>query len=189
MDERARMLKTLACLAVAMTFTSGLLGWMDPLGQIAPETPSVESLLVAARSVVADRGETRAEQWRGIEVVAGAARMGSGAYLTAVSDGSDYHFHIDRDGVLVRTGRWARQEFCTESPGLVRVAVAREGRGQQMSRVQWNAVRALTGALQNALGREAAALPVQIDADWAQVYDLDPNEIVQVSLPTALDRS
>ncbi|MGD2108214.1 MAG: hypothetical protein PVI86_02360 [Phycisphaerae bacterium] len=184
MNQQARMLKTLASLAVAMTATSVLLGWMDPSPPLPDDAPSAAELAELGESLVAEGIALRAGRWDTIEIVAGDAADVGGAYLAAPSR-NDTHFLVGYSGRPSRTPQWVRQESAASDARTIRIEVARPKHGSGMSRVQWHAVRGLVASLHTRLSAEPVALPVLLQGAWATAYGLEPGTQLDWSPPRA----
>ena len=98
MDQRARTITVLACLAGAMTGTASLLAWMDPSIPPPPEPLSHHQLEILARSLVNDAVVIEPNIWHRVEVVADPGLTQSGTWLAARAETSQSHFFIDDTG-------------------------------------------------------------------------------------------
>lgn len=196
------MLKTLGCLAGAMTGTAVLLAWMDPSAPLTAETPPFEVLLSHARSLVTDNVVVLDDRWDDVEILAGPGRTASTSFLAARADArgarrkGDHHFQVDLEGRASRTPRWSRQEGSSRRRRTVSIRVARADPDQPMSRAQWNSVRALVTALSEAAGRTGLAdrpdqsrpaglltpaLTVRLAEPWANVYGIEPGTVIDMA--------
>lgn len=173
MDAQTRMLKTLACLAVAMTATSALLGWIDPSEPLPADSLSSGELADLGQSLVVDGINLHEGRWNKIEIVAGHTSDTAAPYLTATS-GSSTHFLVDLNGRPGRTPQWVRQAALNRDTHAVVIEVARRSDSSGMSRVQWQAVQSLVAALGTEVCRGGDCLPVVLQGAWAQAYDLEP---------------
>ena len=168
------MLKTLVCLAVAMTGTSGLLGWIDPSPLLPADALSSDEVISLARVVATDGLTLREGRWDKIEIVSDPVSGVSAPFLTATTSRSMCHFVIDLEGRPSRTPKWTRQEAAAKDPRAISIRVARRDEGQPMSRTQWQCVRALTSALSDSTSRSDKLLPVLLEKRWAETYALAP---------------
>jgi len=173
MNQQNRMIKTLACLAVAMTATSALLSWIDPSPPLPRVALSTEELAGLGQSLVTDGVTVREGRWARIEISAGDAGELAGSYLAATSH-STTHFLVDLDGRPTRTTRWVRQEDTAQDGHSIRIEVARHGSVDRMSRVQWLAVRGLVAAIHARIADGPSRLPVLLQGGWAAAYGLEP---------------
>ena len=174
MDQHARMLKTLVCLAVAMTGTSGLLGWIDPSPPLPADALSSDEVIRLARAVATDGLTLREGRWDKIEIVPGPVSGVSAPFLTATASRTRAHFVIDLEGRPSRTAKWTRQEAAAKDPRAISIQVARWNDGQPMSRAQWRCIRALASALNDSTSRSDKLLPVLLEKRWAETYALKP---------------
>lgn len=136
------MFKVLASLVVAMTVTTVLLAWVEPSSTSAQDlVPSLAA--EQAQRVVTEEVEVTAGRWRQIDVaVCASDRLGPRRTLTALRDGSGFHFIVGNDGMARATRLWLAQRSIGEPPDAVRIAVA-EGRSGSASVAQQVALRAL----------------------------------------------
>jgi len=171
------MLKTLGCLAGAMTLTSAMLGWIDRTPPTSLPQPSFDVALRLARSLVTRDVDIRRELWGRVEILAGPAKTASASLLTATASPAAYHFHVDLDGWPSRTRRWFHQEELAGHPRSVRIQVARRDESEAMSQAQWNSVRALVAALGGAVAAQGASLPVRLQTEWGQDYIVEPDRL------------
>ena len=185
MNQQTRILKTLASLAVAMTATSALLGWIDPSPPLPTSSLSSDELANLGESLVAGGITVRDGRWDKIEISAGHAKNASPSYLTATSR-NDSHFLIGLDGRPTRTPKWVRQEAAAQDTHAIRIEVARRDETRGMSRVQWEAVRGLVSSLHARLSDRHVDLPVLLQGAWATAYGLKPGTRLDLSpTPTA----
>ena len=146
------MLKTLGCLAGAMTGTAALLHWLDPSSSLQMPTLAAHDVALLARSLVTDAVEIKVDQWREVEVVAGPFSGSAGTPLTASPDSSGCHFYIDQAGRPSRARGWSRQTPPGDAPHTVRIQVARAAAGREFpTPMQWFTIRNLVEALDAAL--------------------------------------
>ena len=182
MDQHARMLKTLGCLAVAMTGTSGLLGWIDPSPPLPADALSSNEVVSLARAVAADGLTLREGRWDKIEIVSDPVSGVSAPFLTATTRRSTCHFVIDLEGRPSRTAKWTRQEAAARDPRAISIRVARRAEDQPMSRTQWQCVRALASVLSEGTRAKENTLPVLLKEHWAETYALAPGTALALPL-------
>ncbi len=175
------MFKTLASLAVAMTATTALLGWIDPSPPLPTNSLSSEELRDLGQSLVADGITLCDGRWDKIEILAGSPADVTGSYLTATSQ-STTHFLIDLDGRPTRTPSWTRQQAAGGDERSICIEVARRDDMGGMSRVQWEAVRGLVSSLHARLSDRQVDLPVLLQGAWATAYGLKPGTHLDVGL-------
>jgi hypothetical protein len=175
------MLKTLGCLAAAMTSTAVFLHWLDPssnlnvappfVGDAEPPTQPLTASEVAAlaRSLVTDAVDIKPEQWREVEVVPGPTTTGAGTLLTAIPDPVACHFHVDQAGRPSRARGWSRQTPPYDAPHTVRIQVARAaGMEAFPTPLQWFTIRCLVDALDAAL-LQNGTMPVHVQGGFVDV--------------------
>lgn len=167
MDQHTRMLKTLVCLAVAMTGTAAFLHWLDPSSTLRAPTLAAHDVAVLVRSLVTDAVDIKPDQWKDVEVVAGPIGGNAGTPLTASPDSAGCHFYIDQAGRPSRARGWSRQMPPDDAPHTVRIQVARaSGAGEFPTPLQWFTIRNLVEALDAAL-LQNGAMRVYIQGDSA----------------------
>lgn len=181
MDQRARMWKTLACLAVAMTSTTILLGWMDPSPPPPSASPSPDQLAQLARLAVDMGIDLREHRWIDIEVIEGPVAAAGTTLIAASRRESECHFRIDGNGRLFRTARWRDQRPPSASPHSVRIQVARTPGREPISLAQEKAIRALVDALDKALAVQEALLPVHLPPGWDGVLGAEDGVAIVAS--------
>lgn len=156
------MLRTLACLAGAMTSTTVFLHWLDPSLASPMKTLHENEIKALSRSLVTDSIEIRRELWRQVAVVPDSVRGGDGIFLAASPDISLCHFYVDDSGLPSRARGWARQITSPDSPNTIRIQVARVRDASEFpADSQWLAIRGLVSALDAALARNVS-LPIVI---------------------------
>lgn len=169
MIQHARMLKTLGCLAAAMTSTAVFLHWLDPSSPLRTKTLTAGEVTALARSLVTDAVDIKPEQWREVEVVPGPTTTGAGALLTASPDPVACHFYVDQAGRPSRARGWSRQTPPYDAPHTVRIQVARAaGLKAFPTPLQWFTVRSLVDALDAAL-LQNGTMPVHVQSASADV--------------------
>jgi hypothetical protein len=185
MNQHVRMLKTLGCLAAAMTSTAVFLHWLDPssasngasprVGGAEPRTQPLSASEVAAlaRSLVTDAVDIKTEQWRDVEVVPGPTTTnGAGTLLTASPDPVACHFYVDQAGRPSRARGWSRQTPPQDAPHTVRIQVVRAaGMEAFPTPVQWFTIRSLVDALDAAL-LQNGTMPVHVQGGSADAASL-----------------
>ncbi len=144
------MLRTLSCLAGAMTGTASLLAWIDPSLPPSAQTLSQAEMFSLARSVVFDGVRVRPTQWRDVEVVEGPVVRSEGVLLTADVDRSECHFRIDDQGRFSRARLWDRQLPPSDAPHTIRIEIAQTNVRPFPSSAQESSVHALLVALDEA---------------------------------------
>ncbi len=168
MDQRTRMWKTLACLAIAMGGTSVLLGWMDPVS--VGETRVASNSEIASLVQQAVRSDTSVEidarRWREVEIarrhepaaiaalppLRGSLLAATASTANAASPPVDYHFYVDRFGRTLRTANWRNQKSIGESAGIIRIEVAAPIGDEPLSAAQRYCVESLAQTLSDTLG-------------------------------------
>ncbi len=185
MSDPTRIFKTLGWLAAAMTGTTALLGWIDPSAPIPSDLPSAARFVPLARALVIDGVSADLHAWNNVEILTGPSESAIGRLLSATTGppSADFHFHVDHHGRPFRTHLWHTQQTLADSPLTVRIQVSNLGGGQPMSAVQRNSVRALVGALNEALARGDPALSVRLDDHWSATYDLEPGAPIEILSP------
>lgn len=182
MDQPTRMWKTLACLVGAMTGTAMFLGWLDPTPTTTSDALPDDQIIRLARSAVSDGVTIRRDQWQEVEIVADSVLSG-GALLSARAGGSDSHFHVARDGGAVQAGPWRDQQAPVPSEHTIRIRVSRPVEGEPMSPAQWVCVRALVGALSEAMAPDVHRLPVRLGRGWENVYGVERGSMFEFVAP------
>ncbi len=145
------MFKTLLALAVAMTATTALLGWVDPSVTLLEPVATVEGVLPTARELVGRRVGANPGRWQRIEVALSARPAPSSRMLTANLDRNDHHFSVDERGRLSSTHRWREQTRIGDRSDTIRIRVSSMNEGAELSEAQLNALRALVLALDEAV--------------------------------------
>lgn len=103
MEQRKRMLGTLACLVVSMTGTAALLGWIDP-------SRSALAVPLTAGEVsdgVLDGVDFRPEQWTGVDVI--LCRRSGATWNDPTDDLPASHLYVDEAGRISRDELWSLQ--------------------------------------------------------------------------------
>jgi len=177
MDQRARMYRTLGCLAGAMTGTATLLAWINP-SPVLPEEPVRGQIDSLARALVLDRVELRPGQWRDVEILARPTAANAAVMLAAGVDPPEFHFYIDRDGRPSRADRWRHQLPPSNSPHTIRIQVATVGNRPRVSSVQWETVQGLLEAIHDAVAPHRAPLPVHLSAELSQARVLPTSPLL-----------
>jgi hypothetical protein len=163
------MLKTLGCLAAAMTSTAALLHYLDPSSPLRTHTLTAGEVTALAHSLVTDAVDIKPEQWRDVEVVPGPTTTGAGTLLTASPDPVACHFYVDQAGRPSRARGWSRQTPPYDAPHTVRIRVAREAGIEAFpTPLQWFTVRSLVDALDAAL-LQNGTMPVHVQGGVADV--------------------
>lgn len=169
------MWKTLACLVVAMTGASVLLGWMDPSRGLASKQLSHSEIERLARLVVGvDRGiDLQGGRWDDIEVVAAPGPIATGSMLAAGKATTVSHFQVDRRGRPIRARSWREQDADAGSPHTVRIQVAPPAGARPLSPTQCFCIRELIAALNEALVPVDRSLPVRLPQSWEDAVDIE----------------
>ena len=170
MDGSVRMRTMFACLVLATSGTATLLAWMEPLQAAAPFGCVPDETLRLARRTVSEDVFVRKDIWLDIELAPATASLQHA--FTAASPSAGWHFNVDSNGRPSRGRAWQTQWAAGDAPRTVRISISTPGRGNEMSQAQWQSVRALIAALAETLGSETAPMPVHLDHDWAQFYNL-----------------
>jgi hypothetical protein len=173
------MLKTLVCLAVAMTGTSGLLGWIDPSPPLPADALSSDEVIKLARAVATDGLTLREGRWDKIEIASGPISGVSAPFLTATTQRT-CHFLIDVQGRPTHTAKWTRQEAAAKDPRAISIRVVRRAEDQPMSRAQWQCIRALASAVSDSTSRNDRLLPILLEKRWAETYALAPRTALEL---------
>ncbi|MFH0980260.1 MAG: hypothetical protein V2A79_01810 [Planctomycetota bacterium] len=168
MNQRTRMFKTLALLAVSMTATTVLLGHLEPSASSAGFYPSPEHIKQMVRSAVDGTERIVPDTWSGVEIV---LEQEVGAYgrdrLAALSDSGSYHFWVGHHGEV-----WVARAWSEPRPGsaggTIRVALASSGDGSATSPRQWAALRALLHELG---GVVRPGMMSETTPDWLTLSD------------------
>jgi len=184
MNQHARMLKTLGCLAAAMTSTAVFLHWLDPSSssnressfvgnaELLTQSLSAGEVAALARSLVTDAVDIKPEQWREVEVVPGPTTTGAGTLLTASRDPVACHFYVDQAGRPSRARGWSRQTPPYDAPHTVRIQVARAAGIEAFpTPLQWFTIRSLVDALDAAL-LQNGTMPVHVQGGSADAASL-----------------
>lgn len=172
------MFNTLVCLAGAMSATTALLGWMVPAAPAS--APSLDTILRDARTAVGQGLADNDGRWNTVAILPEKSVGSRMSFLIASAEQADCHFHIDFEGRATPTSRWLRQGTVEGDANVVRVRVASRGQGQPMSRAQWQCLRALVDALQDATAHDDAPLLVRIDGSWAETYGMEPGSLLEI---------
>lgn len=154
------MFKTLAALAVAMTATTALLGWVDPSVPLPDFVATVEDVLPVARDLVADGLGLRSAGWRTIEVASIGENAPADRMLAAAPHRRDHHFAVDRRGRVSNTRAWREQAQLIDTPNTIRIRLMLVNDGAEPTPAQLSALRALVLALDEAVGSTDIRLAV-----------------------------
>ncbi len=179
MDHSTRMLRTLGVLAVSMTGTATLLGWIDPSTGSSDSVISIDELVSAAHTAVTKDTTPIPGRWAGVELLSYAVAPGSDRFLTAHAAAHDVHFTVDECGRCESSALWRGQALGPDGHPDIQIRIAQLGDGEPMSTTQWAAVRALVGALTSVLGG-SDDLAVSLEPTFGEVYGLTPGTVVQV---------
>ncbi len=183
MDQRTRMVKTLAYLVVAMTGTSMLLGWLDPSLPPSAGALSNDVIIHLAREAVTQDVEILGDEWAEVRVGLDARTLSS-TLLAAPAGRADWHFLVGVDGRPSRAVTWQSQEQVPGSPHVVHIHVVEAIDGGLVSSAQWLCVRALIASLDRAAGQGGETLPVQFDDSIDRLY-VD-HRLIHASMPAPL---
>lgn len=161
MNQRQRMLKTLAALVVAMTAATWLLGQLDGrIGGLTTGGPA-DRILMAARNTV---GQVDARDgWIRVDVVA-ADEGGPGRLLAGRVVRAGYHFRVDVDGRVAASADWRAQREVSEPAGSVVIHCDRSA-GGTITTAQWLAVKAIAASLPSP--ERSPGLPIRLDTRLA----------------------
>lgn len=158
------MATVLAVLAGGMTSTAALLAWMDPGWPREPQRLTPEQLLAMARAAVTESTAVDAPRWLQVEIAAMPALTSAGPMLSATAiEGA--HFVIDESGRLSRSSDWIAQSPL-HAPHTVQIRVLQSYEGA-ISLSQWQALRALTQAINEAIPSQFGALPIRVAPELA----------------------
>lgn len=161
MSHPKRMWGTLGCLALAMTGTAALLGWIDPTNRFWNNPASAKEVVQLAQSAVWDEVDVDAARWRSVEIVPTVA-AGRGGALTAQSAASpEYHFLIDETGRTERCEAWWTQATPLDAPSTVRVRVVQLG-GSTLPPLQALAIESVLAAINRVVLPGDQRLPVRV---------------------------
>jgi hypothetical protein len=166
MKSHARMHKTLASLALAMTATAVGLHWMDPSARAGRSPLSLEEIVTFSRELVTDSVRINASQWRDVEITTDDEMAVGGLSLAASRDHRECHFFVDAAGHPSREAQWSIQAFWHNTPHTIRIHVERATR-EGPSDTQWFTVRSLILALDTALSAKGT-IPIR-----SNVFDSD----------------
>jgi hypothetical protein len=145
MNQRRRMFGTLACLAVSMTGTAFLLGWIDPTRPVLAVPLTSEDDGARAVDHLLRSTDFRAEAWSDVEVM--VLRVDAAGRLDPAIQFFGAHLYVDSLGRVAYHEWWLNQIAPPDRPGTVRiVAVLGEGE-HSMTRRQRQVVDALAHAL------------------------------------------
>src|SRR5262245_22268755 len=125
MKSHARMHKTLASLAFAMTATAVSLHWMDPTARAGRAQFSAEELASISQQLVADSVRINAGQWRDVEITTDEEVVEGGLSLAASRDQRECHFFVDGAGRPSRETQWSNQSPWQRTPHTVVIHVER----------------------------------------------------------------
>lgn len=164
MHQRTRMATVLAVLAGGMTSTAALLAWMDPgwPGEPPPLTP--EQLLTLARATVTESTSVDRQRWLQVEIAAMPTLPVAGPMLSATAvEGA--HFLIDETGRLTRSRDWLAQS-ALGPPNTVQIRVLQYD-DAGLTLAQWQALRALTQAINEVIPSQFGSLPIHVAPELA----------------------
>jgi len=171
MKQHARMLRTLGCLAGAMTSTAVFLHWLDPSLASPAQALPVSEITALARSVVADSVEIRQDQWQDVAVIPASEKEGDGVPLAASPDSVTCHFYVDHSGRPSRARGWTRQTPPDDAPHTIRIQIARiRGAIEFPTDQQWLAIRGLVSALDAVLAQKGR-LPIVVQSGSSEAGD------------------
>ncbi len=163
----------LSCLAVSMTATSALLGWLSPRSEIqtVPEDENTIRLLAEDsvwRDVLAyDAG------WRRISFVM-APSPRSGIALTGLdAQTHGWHFQIDEAGRTISSPLWVSQQAISSEPTAIRILLPNYRSADQVSPALWVAVRSLVSTLATVIPENSHPLAVSLPDRLDQLNGLD----------------
>ncbi len=172
MKSHARMHKTLASLAFAMTATTVCLHWMDPSARAGRSQFSQQEVISISRDLVIDSVRIKAGQWRDVEITTDDEVVGGGMSLAASRDRRECHFFVDAGGHPSRETRWSNQAPWQDAPHTIRIHVE-HATPEGPSSSQWFAVRSLILALDSALSAKGT-IPIRSNV-------FDPNTVIYSS--------
>lgn len=160
MAQQLRMIRTLACLGIAMTGTALLLGWLNPARGLSAVAVTPDEAWSLAWSAVADEVAAPGGAWTAVDVVSDAAT--SAAMLAASADSGAWHFEVTREGRPCRGRLWDDQHYLDRFPGVVRIRLPRRWSESEPPTSQVIGLRALLGVLNDALAPSGSSLPVRM---------------------------
>jgi hypothetical protein len=164
MKSHARMHKTLASLAFAMTATAVSLHWMDPSARAGRAQLSPEEIASVSHQLVSDSVRINARQWRDVEITTDDEVVGGGLSLAASRVQRECHFFVDAAGRPSRETQWSNQKRWEHTPNTIRIHVERASQDGP-SAAQWFTVRSLILALDSALSAKGS-IPIR-----SQIFD------------------
>jgi len=165
MKSHARLHKTLASLAFAMTATALGLHWMDPSLQAAATQLSSQQLEPLARELVLESVSLRTNLWQNVEITTDDEPLGSRLALTASRSRTECHFYIDAAGRPSRDAQWSRQSGWQDAPHTIRIHLERaDSEAELATQGQWMTVQTLIRTLDAALEAHGT-MPIHIRSD------------------------
>ncbi|MCH8966612.1 MAG: hypothetical protein IID43_02955 [Planctomycetes bacterium] len=162
MDQRARMVKTLVCLVVAMTGTSVFLNWLDPTPDQTADALPPSEILRLARAAVTQDVVVRHDRWQQVSVSVGGRDTGA-TYLEARTQSPAWHFRIEANGRPIRATLWRDQRLLPAWPHTVRIEVDGAHHTGDLSAAQWMSIRELVAFITQAAARDGSTLPVRFE--------------------------
>lgn len=155
MKSKARMHKTLASLAGAMTATAVILHWLDPSLQAVGTPLSRDEIASLAQVAVSDSVPIKRSAWHEVEIVVNHL-AGGGLALAASPNPIDAHFHVDGKGRPHRDSLWSRQVAMDDAQGVIRIQVDQAGPDESpIDPVQQVTLQYLVNSLAVAMERQS----------------------------------
>jgi hypothetical protein len=159
MKSHARMHKTLASLALAMTATAVSLHWMDPSARAGRAQLSPEEIASISQQLVTDSVRINARQWRDVVITTDNEVVAGGLSLAASRDQRECHFFVDGAGRPSRETQWSNQSPWQRTPHTILIHVER-ATPDGPTAAQWFTVRSLILALDSALAAKGT-IPIR----------------------------
>lgn len=164
MKQTPRTLRTLIALVLAMSATSLLLGYMNPV-RVAPSEEQRRRIQQAATAAVEDNVSLVPDRWQGIEVRAAPEPRRGAAMLAAVQNDEAWHFLIGLDGIPVRNPSWTLQRWSMTAPRRILIQLTRPHDSGDFLPQQVIGIRSLVGSIHRFLRPAGDALPVRYAPD------------------------
>ncbi len=181
MDNRNRMIKSLVCLAMAMTGTSVFLGWICPSTYVSSSPLAFADILEDAERIVSRGVQVDESRWLNIELFVESPPTSAGAMLAALPDNHDWHFQVDLACALARSKDWERQDLVGNKSETIRIRVIPDGAGGVIPVDQWLGVRALVTAISRSVGLMDELLPVRFAESTYHAYGVEAGAAINLT--------
>lgn len=164
-----------------MMLATLLLSWLQPVGPATSSALSFDQLAGFVRTELFQETSIKPNRWSVVQIAAGPPQSSSGQRLAAVPSRVDYHFVVDSTGRIRSSSRWQAQRPLPEAPYAIRIRIDQSAKGAPMTKAQWYCIEAVTRELSRYLAPAGESLPIQLDREWARVYEVDESTVYTIS--------